>query len=71
MELLGIALLVGSLFLIAQRWFWVIVLLVAGLVSFFAMLASIFHLQTLAALGYLVLVSIFVGIMQLVIVGDS
>lgn len=71
MELLGIALLVGSLFLITHRWFWVIVFSFAGLASLVATLASIFHFQILAALGYFVLMAIFVGIMQAVIDGDS
>lgn len=70
MELLGVALLFGSLFLIVHRWFWVIVFVFAGLVSLIAMLVSIFHFQILAALGYFVLMAICVGIMQAVIDGD-
>ncbi|WIO73373.1 hypothetical protein QP938_08670 [Porticoccaceae bacterium LTM1] len=50
---LGLGLL--ALWLIQQRWLWLMVLGLGGLASCFAMLASIIHFQILAALGLFVL----------------
>lgn len=63
MEWLGIVLLVIALFLITQRWFWVLVFFFAGLASLFAMIASIIHFQILGALGFFVLMAFCFGIL--------
>jgi hypothetical protein len=57
-ELIGIALLIVGLFLITQRWFWLLVFGIGGLASAFATLASIFHFQILGALGFFFLMRI-------------
>jgi len=62
MEIVGIILLVIGLFLMTQRWFWVLVCFFAGLASLFAMIASIIHFQILGAIGFFVLMSICFGI---------
>lgn len=52
------------LFLLFQRWFWVLVFFFSGLASGFAMLASIFHFQILGALGFFVLMAICFSIFR-------
>jgi hypothetical protein len=58
---IGLIILIGlgllALFLITQRWFW-LVFGVGGLASAFATLASIFHFQILGALGFFFLTCI-------------
>jgi hypothetical protein len=44
-----------------QRWFWVLVFFTAGLVSCFAMMASIIHFQILGALGSFFLMAVCWG----------
>ncbi len=51
-----------ALWLITQRWFWVVVLSFGALASFFAMAASVIHFQILAAVGFFVLACICGGI---------
>lgn len=48
-----VALIVGAgvIWLMTQRWFWVLVFFVGALAAGFAMLASIIHFQILAAVG--------------------
>ena len=57
--------------LLMQRWFWVLALLFATLVSCFAMLASIIHFQILGALVFFVLMIIFWFMMQVITVKAS
>lgn len=47
-----------ALYLLTRRWFWVGLMFFAGLASLFSMIASIFHFQILAALGFFVLTGI-------------
>lgn len=49
------ALILAGVFLILQAWFWVALFFFLGLASFFSVLASIFHFQILAAIGFLIL----------------
>ena len=63
MEWLPIVLGLIALFLITQRWFWVLVFFFSGLASLFAMIASIIHFQILAAIGFFVLMGICWGIL--------
>ncbi len=58
MEWVLIVLALIALFLITQRWFWLLVFFFAGLASLFAMIASIFHFQILGAIGFFVLMTI-------------
>ncbi len=53
-------LIVGAIFifLLTRRWFWKIALFFGGLASLFAMIASIFHFQVLAAIGFFILMVI-------------
>ncbi len=46
------------LFLLMQRWFWILVFGISGLASAFATLASIFHFEILGAIGYFFLMAI-------------
>lgn len=54
----GIMIAAGVIVLMFQRWFWLAVFFFSGLASCFAMLASIFHFQILAALGFFILMSV-------------
>jgi hypothetical protein len=49
---------VGVLFLITQRWFWLLAFFTAGLASCFAMLASIIYFQILGAVGFFFLMAV-------------
>jgi len=49
-------------FLTTRKWFWVIAFGFGGLASLFSMIASIIHFQILAALGFFILMVIFLGI---------
>ena len=69
MEWVLIVLALIALFLITQRWFWLLVFFFAGLASLFAMIASIIHFQILGAIGFFVLMSICWVI--LVAIGDG
>lgn len=40
------------LFLLTQRWFWMLSFFVGGLASCFSMIASVIHFQILAAVGF-------------------
>lgn len=44
-----------GLFLITQRWIWVLGFGIGGLAAAFSTLASIFHFQILGALGFFLL----------------
>ena len=59
--ILGIVGLV-ALFLITQRWFWLLGFGLGGLASCFAMIASVIHFQILGAIGFFVLMIICWGI---------
>lgn len=61
-EILG-AILVGllALWLLTQPWFWIIALLLGGLVACFAMLASIVNFQILWAVGFFLLMAMCWG----------
>jgi len=51
-----------ALLLLTQRWFWLLAFWFGGLISLFAMIASIIHFQILSALGFFVLMTICWGI---------
>ncbi|WP_218081243.1 hypothetical protein [Anthocerotibacter panamensis] len=61
-EPVAIILLIIGIFLITQRWFWLLVFGIGGLAAAFATLASIFHFQILGALGFFFLMLICRGI---------
>ena len=50
------------LFLVTQRWFWLLAFGLSALASCFAMIASVIHFQILAAVGFFVLMFILGGI---------
>ena len=56
-----------AIWLLTQRWFWLIGLSVAALASFFAMLASVIHFQILGALGFFALAVICAGISSVLV----
>jgi len=56
-----------ALFLLTQRWFWLIVFSVGGLASALATLACSFHFQILGALGFFFLMVICCGIASLIL----
>jgi hypothetical protein len=56
-------LLCGALWLMVQRWFWILAFFIGGLASAFATLASIIHFQILGALLFFFLMFICWGIM--------
>ena len=61
-----IILMVGGLillWLICQKWAWIIGLFIGALASSFAVLASIIHFEILGALGFTLLACIFSGIL--------
>jgi len=66
--LIVVIVLIAVLFiwLATNRWFWLIVIGIAGLASAFATLASIVHFQILGALGFFFLTVVcyflFIGI---------
>ena len=55
-------LLMGSIYLVTQRWFWAILGVLGALSSFFAMCASVIGFQILFAMGFffLMIISVFV-----------
>lgn len=57
---------IAALLLMTQKWFWVLAFGIGGLASAFSTLASIFHFQILAALGYFFLISICWGIAMMI-----
>jgi hypothetical protein len=59
--ILGGILLLG-LFLLTQRWFWLIALGLSALASAFACIASIIHFEIFAAVGYFILALILLAI---------
>ncbi len=61
-DLILVVLGIIALFLITQKWFWLLVFGIGGLASLFAMIASIIHFQILGALGFFVLMLICWGI---------
>ena len=63
MTTLGYLVLLCSLALMTQRWFWCVALFFASMASLFAMIASIIHFQILGALGFFVLTAICAGIL--------
>ncbi len=63
MELTEIALLVIGLLLVTQKWFWTLALFLGVIASLFAMIASIFHFEILAALGFFILMVICIFIL--------
>lgn len=58
MELLGLAVLALALFLMTQRWFWMLGFGLASLAAWFTVLAMIFHFQILGAVGMFILAGI-------------
>lgn len=62
MELLGLGMLAVGIFLITQRWFWVLGFGLCALAAWFTVLAMIFHFQILGALGMFILASILSGV---------
>lgn len=60
--LFAIVLGLAALWLLAQSWFWIVALFLAGLASCFAMLASIIHFEIIGAIGFFLLMAIFWGI---------
>lgn len=42
----------GAIWLLTQRWLWVLLGSVGALASFFAMAASVIHFQILGAVGF-------------------
>jgi hypothetical protein len=66
METFGIILFIIAVFLITQRWFWLLVLGIGGLASAFATLASIFHFQICGALGFFFLTLMCWGIAMMI-----
>lgn len=55
-----------ALFLVTQRWFWLLVFGLSALASCFAMIASVIHFQILAAVGFFILMSILGGITSVI-----
>lgn len=51
MEIFGVIILIFALWLVFQRWFWMILFFLAALSSTFTMFALIFHFQIIAAVG--------------------
>ena len=51
-----------ALALASQRWFWILLFLVGGLASCFAMIASVIHFQIFAGVGFFFLMAICGGI---------
>jgi len=51
-----------GLYLITRRWVWLVGFWIGGLAAAFSTLASIFHFQILAALGFFFLMFICWGI---------
>jgi hypothetical protein len=47
-----------ALFLVFQRWFWLLVFGLGGLAACFAMIASVIHFQILGAIGFFILMMI-------------
>lgn len=47
-----------ALWLLTQRWFWLLTFFTGGLASCFAMLASIIHFQIFGAVGFFFLMMI-------------
>ena len=46
-----------ALWLLTQPWFWIAVLFLGALASFFAVLASIIHFEILGAVGFFILMA--------------
>lgn len=61
-----IALITVGILLVTQRWFWMLTFGLGSVAAWFTCLASIFHFQILAAMGFAflgaVLWAFFVGI---------
>jgi hypothetical protein len=62
-------LVIGVIFLVTQRWFWLIASGLGVIASFFAMCASVIHFQILGAMGFLLLMGICCAIFTAA--GDS
>ena len=58
MEAILIALAVSALFLITQRWLWVLGFALGAIASLFATLAIIIHFQILGAVGFFILAGV-------------
>ena len=58
MEAILIALAVIALFLITQRWLWVLGFALGAIASLFATLAIIIHFQILGAVGFFILAGV-------------
>ena len=52
MEIAGILFIVAAIFLITQRWFWLIVFGLSTLACIFTVIASVIHFQILAVVGF-------------------
>jgi hypothetical protein len=52
------AFVIAVIFMITQRWFWLIASGLSAIASFFAMCASVIHFQILGAMGFLFLMGI-------------
>ncbi len=60
-----------AIFLVMQRWFWILVFGVSGLAAAFSTLASIFHFQILGALGFFFLTVICWGIAAVIVMAKE
>lgn len=53
-----------ALWLIMQKWFWIIALFIATIASIFSIIASIIHFQILGALGFTLVAAITASILS-------
>lgn len=53
-----------TLYLLTQKWFWYVLLLLSCMGSFFAMIASVIHFQILGAVGFAVLTAVLYLLLQ-------
>ncbi|WLQ15630.1 hypothetical protein O5O45_06835 [Hahella aquimaris] len=70
MDVILLILGVAALFLITQRWFWVLVFGLGTLASAFTVIASVIHFQILGAVGFTVLTFILWAITVMILGSD-